>query len=169
MSVADPQFDQVITEHYAMLYRFAWSLTRNEAESLDLTHQTFYLWAIKRGPMRDASKLKSWLCKTLYREFLSSRRHAQRFPQVEVSLVEQELPAVEPEIIEKMDAALVMETLLDLAEIFRAPLMLFYAEDRSYQEIAHILGVPLGTVMSRLARGKQELRRLLATKTMQAP
>ena len=161
MAVADLQFDQVVTEHYAMLHRFALSLTRNESESLDLTQQTFYLWATKGGQLRDGAKLKSWLCTTLYREFLGDRRHAQRFPQVELSVVEHELPAVETETIAKMDAALVMEALLEVDEIHRAPLMLFYTEDRSYQEIAETLGVAIGTVMSRLARGKQQLRRRL--------
>jgi len=163
--VADLPFDQVVTEHYAMLYRFALSLTRNESESLDLTQQTFYLWATKGGQLRDRTKLKAWLCTTLYREFLGDRRHAQRFPQVELSVVEHELPAVETEVIDKMDAALVMEALLEVDEIHRAPLMLFYTEDRSYQEIAEILGVAIGTVMSRLARGKQLLRRRLLERT----
>jgi len=158
------QFDQVVTEHYAMLYRFALSLTRHEAESLDLTQQTFYLWATKGGQLRDAAKLKSWLCTTLYREFLGERRHAQRFPQVDISLVEDELPAVESEVVAQMDAALVMAALLEVDEIQRAPLTLFYIEDRSYLEIADILGVPIGTVMSRLARGKQQLRRIISAK-----
>jgi RNA polymerase sigma-70 factor (ECF subfamily) len=166
--MAELQFDQVVTEHYAMLYRFALSLTRNEAESLDLTQQTFYIWATKGGQLRDASKLKSWLCTTLYREFLGDRRHAQRFPQVDISLVEAELPPVEAEAVGKMDAALVMEALLEVDEIHRAPLMLFYIEDRSYQEIAEIVGVAPGTVMSRLARGKQQLRRIISEKAPNA-
>lgn len=163
--VADLQFDQVVTDYYAMLYRFALSLTRNETESLDLTQQTFYLWATKGGQLREQSKLKSWLCTTLYREFLRDRRHTQRFPQVDLSVVENELPPMESETIGKMDAALVMEALLEVDEIHRAPLLLFYVEDRSYQEIAEILAVPVGTVMSRLARGKQQLRRRISEKT----
>lgn len=162
--MADLQFDQIVTAHYATLYRFALSLTRNEAESLDLTQQTFYLWATKGGQLRDAAKLKSWLCTTLYREFLGDRRHAQRFPQVDISLVEDELPPLETETINNMDAGLVMEALLEVDEGQRVPLQLFYVEDRSYLEIAAILGVPIGTVMSRLARGKQQLRRILAEK-----
>jgi RNA polymerase sigma-70 factor (ECF subfamily) len=162
--MAEAQFDQIVAEHYATLFRFALSLTRNEAESLDLTQQTFYLWATKGGQLRDGSKLKSWLCTTLYREFLGDRRHALRFPQVDISLVEDELPPVETETITHMDAALVMEALLEVDEIHRAPLMLFYAENRSYQEIADTFAVPIGTVMSRLARGKQQLRRVLAGK-----
>jgi len=166
--MVDSQFDQVVKEHYAMLYRFALSLTRHEAESMDLTQQTLYLWATKGEQLRDASKLKSWLCTTLYREFLRDRRHAQRFPKVDISLVEDELPAVETETVAKMDAALVMEALLEVDESQRSPLLLFYVEDRSYQEIAEILGVPIGTVMSRLARGKQQLRRIISGKSSRA-
>ena len=158
------QFDQIVAEHYTSLYRFALSLTRREAESLDLTQQTFYLWATKGGQLRDTSKLKSWLCTTLYREFLGDRRHAQRFPQVDISLVEDELPPVETGTINNMDAALVMEALMEVDEVQRAPLQLFYVEDHSYLEISDILGVPIGTVMSRLARGKQQLRRILSEK-----
>ena len=144
-----------------MLFRFALSLTRNETESLDLTQQTFYLWATKGGQLRDETKLKSWLCTTLYREFLGDRRHAQRFPQVDISLVEDELPTIAPETAARMDAAQVMDALLKVDEIYSAPLMLYYTEDCSYQEIAGILSVPVGTVMSRLSRGKQQLRRHL--------
>jgi RNA polymerase sigma-70 factor (ECF subfamily) len=152
----------IVQEHYAMLHRFALSLARDESESMDLVQQTFYLWASKGGQLRDASKLKSWLCTTLYREFLGSRRHAQRFPKVELEVVADELPATEPEVVRSLDGARVMEALQTVDEHYRAPLLLFYTEDMSYQEISSVLELPIGTVMSRLARGKQQLRRLLA-------
>jgi RNA polymerase sigma-70 factor (ECF subfamily) len=161
-SVAELDFEQVVREHYEMLYRFALSLTRNETESLDLTQQTLYLWAKKGDQLREAVKLKSWLCTTLYREFLAGRRHDQRFPKVDIALVENELPAVEPKAVQQMDAARVMDALQSVDEHYRTPLMMFYTEDLSYQEIAEILELPIGTVMSRLARGKQQLRRQLA-------
>jgi RNA polymerase sigma-70 factor (ECF subfamily) len=62
----------------------------------------------------------------------------------------------------KCDSATVLHALQEIDEVFRAPLTLFYLEDLSYLEIAAILEVPIGTVMSRLSRGKAQLRTLLS-------
>lgn len=161
MTVANLEFDHVISEHYVMLYRFALSLTRQEADALDLTQQAFAIWATKGRQLRDSSKLKSWLCTTLYREFLGKRRRAKRFPHFEIGMVEHDLPVVSPSTANHVDGKAAMAALMDLDEKHRAPLLLFYVEDCSYQEIADILEMPVGTVMSRLARGKEALRKQL--------
>jgi len=70
-----------------------------------------------------------------------------------------------PETVASMDGGVVMAALQEVDEIFRAPLTLFYLEDLSYQEIAEALDVPAGTVMSRLSRGKAQLRARLATRS----
>ncbi len=158
----EPDFDQLVNDHYQPLYRFALSLVEREAEASDLTQQTFYLWASKGHQLRDRSKVKSWLFTTLHREFLGSRRRATRFPQHEIESVERELPPVTPTTVNELDANTVMLALMNVDEVYRAPLMLFYLEDHSYLEIAAILDVPVGTVMSRLARGKERLRGLIA-------
>jgi len=156
------EFESIVEAYYQPLYRFALSLTRAESEAFDLTQQTFYLWATKGHQLRDPSKLKSWLFTTLHREFLGSRRRGNRFPHHEVGSVEHQLPVVAPTMVRDLDGATVMETLLQVEELYRAPLMLFYLQDHSYKEIAGILDVPIGTVMSRLARGKDQLRSLIA-------
>jgi len=148
--------------HYGSLYRFAFSLARNEAEAWDLTQQTFYLWATKGHQLRDAEKLKSWLLTTLHREFLGTKRHEARFPHFEVTAMAHELPNVTPAMINAMDGQAVMDCLVQVEDPYRAPLVLFYLEDMSYKEIAELLGVATGTVMSRLSRGKAQLRQLLA-------
>lgn len=158
----EPDFDQLVSDFYQPLYRFALSLTEREAEACDLTQQTFFLWASKGQQLRDRSKVKSWLFTTLHREFLGSRRRNTRFPHHEIESVEHELPPVTPATINELDASAVMRALSSVDEVYRAPLMLFYLEDHSYLEIAAILEVPAGTVMSRLARGKAQLRTLLA-------
>jgi len=77
---------------------------------------------------------------------------------------EQEIPEVETDLVSKMDAPLVLEALQEVDSTFREPLTLFYLQDLSYLEIAEILSIPIGTVMSRLSRGKAQLRSLLAQK-----
>ena len=155
------EFEQLVARHYQPLYRFAFSLTRSEADACDLTQQTFYIWAAKGHQLRDAAKVKTWLFSTLHHEFLNSRRRQARFPHHELSAMEHELPSIPPALAHSLDSAQVLQSLARVDEPFQAAVALFYLEDYSYQEMADILGVPLGTVKSRLARGLAQLQRLL--------
>ncbi|MCE0498572.1 MAG: RNA polymerase sigma factor [Methylacidiphilales bacterium] len=156
-----PDFEEIVDRYYPMLYRFALSLARNEPDACDLTQQTFAIWAKKGHLLRDAVKVKSWLFTTLYREFISNRRHEARWPKQEISEVEDELPGAAPEAPDSIAAGEVMKALQSLDETFRSPLTLFYLQEHSYEEIALILDIPIGTVMSRLSRGKQKLQNAL--------
>lgn len=158
-------FERVVDRFYEGLYRFALSLTRHEAEACDLTQETFYIWATKGHQLRDPGKVKSWLFTTLHREFLGRRRRSNRFRHYEVESVAHELPAVSPKTVLKMDASLVLDGLKQVDEIYRVPLMLFYLEQHAYHEIATILDVPIGTVMSRLSRGKAQLKKIMSDQT----
>src|SRR5215831_7745193 len=160
--VTEPGDDELAMRHYAPLYRFALSLTQTEAEALDLVQQTFYRWAAKGHQLRDASKLKTWLFTTLYREYLATRRRQNRFPQVTLEALENEQATASAEIVERLDAQVVLAALLRLDEVFRVPLALFYLENLSYKQIADVLEVAPGTVMSRLSRGRDQLRQMLA-------
>lgn len=156
-------FTQLVDAHYAPLYRFALSLARNQPDAGDLVQQTFYIWATKGHALRDAAKAKTWLFTTLYREFLRSRRREARATSLEdLPPGAQEVVEKEVDLVARMDAATVMAALQTVDEVFRAPLTLFYLEELSYREIAAALEVPIGTVMSRLARGKAQLRVVLA-------
>lgn len=156
-------FTQLVDANYASLYRFALSLARNQADACDLTQQTFFIWAKKGQTLRDGSKAKSWLFTTLYREFLRGRRRDVRITALEdLAPAEADPPAPEVDVVAAMDAEVVMTALQEVDEVFRAPLTLFYLEELSYQEIAAALDVPIGTVMSRLSRGKTQLRAILA-------
>lgn len=157
--MAGLSFETVVNAHYESLFRFALSLARNEADACDLVQQTFYRWATKGGQLREEAKAKSWLFTTLHREFLGQRRHETKFPKVEISTAgENELEAKTISSANTLDGAGVMNALQSLDETYRAPLALFYLEDNSYREIAEILEVPIGTVMSRISRGKELLR-----------
>jgi len=153
----------LVDRQYTPLYRFALSLSKSEADAADLTQQTFFLWASKGHQLRDRSKAKSWLFTTLYREFLSRRRHEVRFPKVELDDVREDEMSIIPNV-NTFDGATVLQGLREVEEPFRAPLTLFYLEQFSYQEIADMLDVPIGTVMSRLSRGKALLRQRLLSK-----
>ena len=161
-AVDDFAFEQVVTSFYEGLYRFALSLTQNEADACDLVQDTFYTFATKGNQLRDSSKSKTWLFTTLHRKFLMIRRHDTRFPHYETSTVDHELPTISPNMVNEMDASTILAALGEIDETYRAPLILHYLEDHAYREIAEILDVPLGTVMSRLSRGKELLRKRLA-------
>ncbi len=164
MPLNSSEYEALVAAHYAQLYRFALSLARSEADASDLTQQAFYLLAAKGGQIRDQAKAKSWLATTLYREFLNSRRRGTRFEHVSVEQDAAELPSVDPDLARQLDGAAAIAALQNVPEPYRAPLSLFYLQDHSYQEIAEILAIPIGTVMSRLSRGKAELRHLLTEK-----
>jgi RNA polymerase sigma-70 factor, ECF subfamily len=161
MSEAD--FEQLVDRQYRPLYRFALSLAKSKADAADLTQQTFLLWASKGDQLRDRSKAKSWLFTTLYREFLGQRRHEVRFPKIELDEVREEEMSILPNV-NALDSGTVLQALREVEEPFRGPLTLFYLEQFSYQEIADMLEVPIGTVMSRLSRGKTLLRQQLLSK-----
>ncbi len=155
-------FESLVARHYQPLYQFAFSLTRDEADACDLTQQTFCIWAAKGHQLRDVSKVKTWLFTTLHREFLGARRKLVRFPHLELEQAAAELPDVSPASLDRLDTSQVLAALSRLDEIYRAPVALFYLQDCSYNEVAEILEVPIGTVKSRLARGLDRLHQLLS-------
>ncbi len=160
--VANLDFEKLVEDFYMPLYRFALSLSRKESDAGDLVQQTFFLWASKGHQLRDTSKVKTWLFTSLYREFLGRKRQQDRFVNVEnnpEAISEQVIPA---SVVNQLDGDIVQRALLALEEIYRAPLTLFYLQQHSYKEIAETLEIPIGTVMSRISRGKEQLRKALA-------
>jgi RNA polymerase sigma-70 factor, ECF subfamily len=162
-------FESLVSCYYESLYQFAFSLIRDEANACDLVQQTFCIWANKGHQLRDPTKVKTWLFTTLHREFLGTRRKQARWPHVELEFAAAELPVILPVAISGLDTAQVLMALSQLDEIYQAPVALFYLQECSYNEIAGILGVPLGTVKSRLARGLGRLHGLLSDKKMEPP
>ncbi len=152
---------ELVDLHHGALYRFALGLSGSEHVAADLTQETYFLWATKGHQLRDVTKVRSWLFTTLHREFLALNRRERRFPQDDLDSAEASLPMIEPGMMDAMDSALVMETLHRVELNYRVPLLLFYLEDMAYREIAVALELPVGTVMSRISRGKAQLRLLL--------
>lgn len=154
-------FQNLVDLHYAPLYRFAMSLTRSEMDAADLVQETFLIWAHKGHQLQDVSKAKAWLFTTLHRKFLESARRSSRFPHLEITAAEEELPDVEVELANQLDGQTLLNLLGSVDPQFQAAVALFYLEDYSYAQIADILQVPLGTVKSRIARGLKQLKSLI--------
>lgn len=164
------EFAELVDAHYQALFRFGMSLARNVDRASDLVQETFCIWAAKNEQLRDRSKAKTWLFTTLHREFLNQRRRASRFsdePLDETALEASVDPDTDAE--RQMDGNRAMELLGSLDEAYRAPIALFYLQQHSYKEIAEILDLPIGTVMSRLSRGKEMLRKRMTAEPSSAP
>lgn len=157
-----PSFEQIVDAHYQGLFRFALSMCRRESTAQDLVQQTFLQWAKKGHTLRDSSKVKTWLFTTIYREWLGMARKEKKHPEVEFEpdlhgSTQDDSDGQNP----RVDSATLQTALEQLDPNYRAPLVLFYLKELSYRDIAETLGVPIGTVMSRLSRAKDQLRSIL--------
>lgn len=157
-------FEDIVSAYYQPLYRFGYSLAKNEHEASDLAQQTFFIYAEKGQTVRDKSKVKSWLFTTLYREFLRRKRKDDRMDNYEPEMLEVAGGSEEAQVHRSMDQNLAVEALEEVDEVYRQPLSLFYLKDLSYKEISEVLDVPIGTIMSRLSRGKAQLREIFKRK-----
>ncbi len=160
----DLDYEQAVELYHEDLYRFALSLARNPDDARDLTQESYCRLLTKGEQLRDHTKVKSWLFTTLYRIFVGWKRHEKRFPHLELPTADSEFSAITTDIVNKMDGDLVIAALMEIDEHHRTPLELFYLQSLSYCEIAGLLDVPVGTVMSRLSRAKTILRSLLTAR-----
>ncbi len=157
-------FEDIVSAYYQPLYRFGYSLAKNEHEASDLAQQTFFIYAEKGDSLRDQSKVKSWLFTTLYREFLRHRRKDSRTDSCEPEILEATIGHEDSHICRSIDANLAVQALQEIDAVYQKPVALFYLKDLSYKEIAEVLDVPIGTIMSRLSRGKSQLREIFKRK-----
>jgi RNA polymerase sigma-70 factor (ECF subfamily) len=148
---------QLVDDHYAALFRYAFRLTGSAADAEDLTQETFCQAQLKLHQIRDPARTKAWLFSILrnaYLHRLRDRRHEQAVPLEWAG----DLPDRLPERLPEVEPERLQRALDELPEAFRTPLLLYYFEDFSYRDIAAQMDLPLGTVMSRLARAKAHLR-----------
>ena len=151
-------FERLVDAHYQDLYRFAFSLAKNEDDACDLTQQTFVIFARKMDDLREDSKVKSWLFTTLYREFLRQGTRAKKVVSMEEADLEAHAAHTPEDASRAASHSEMLDALASLDEAQRTILTLFYLDDCSYKVIAEVLGLPIGTVMSRLSRAKESLR-----------
>jgi RNA polymerase sigma-70 factor (ECF subfamily) len=155
------------------MYSAAYRLTRNAADAEDLIQETFLRAFRSFHQFEPGTNLKAWLYRILTNTFINSYRKRQREPQTvsddEVEdwylyskMAEEGMePSAEAAVLESLPDEDVQEALSSLPEQFRMAVLLADVEGFSYKEIAEIMGVPIGTVMSRLHRGRKALEKRL--------
>jgi RNA polymerase sigma-70 factor (ECF subfamily) len=151
---------RLVDEHYTALYRYAYRLSGGCADAEDLTQETFCKAQDHLAQLRDPERAKAWLFSILRNAYLHRTRsdRQQRCVSLE-SIGDLPDPAGEP--LPAVDPEQLQHALNELPELFRTPVILYYFEEFSYRDIAEQMDLPLGTVMSRLARAKAHLRERL--------
>ncbi|MEX2421703.1 MAG: sigma-70 family RNA polymerase sigma factor [Actinomycetota bacterium] len=169
------RFERDVLPLLTNLYGAALRLTRDPQDAEDLVQET-YLRAYRGFEgFREGTNLRAWIYRILTNTFINSYRKKQREP-VTVSASDEDTPdwylydrigssvaepSAENEVLEQIPDEDVQRALEDLPEVFRMAVLLADVEGFSYKEMAEILDIPIGTVMSRLHRGRKALQRAL--------
>src|SRR5713226_8505377 len=165
MSGAAPpsHFEDLAMPLFDSLYNFAHWLTQNRKEAKDLVQETFAKALKAFGSFRPGTNFRAWMFRILRNTFLTSRTGLERRNTsqedeegFEDAVVSTETP--ELALIRRADTELVRNAIAQLSPIFQEVVLLADIEEMKYQEVAEALGIPIGTVMSRLARGRKQIR-----------
>jgi RNA polymerase sigma-70 factor (ECF subfamily) len=153
--------ERLVAEHHQVVYGYAFRLSGSVADAEDLTQQVFLTAHQRLAQLRKPECARSWLLTILRNRFLKNSRHRQATPATTVGVnldaIAMQVPP--PELFPRdIDGARLQAALAELPPDFRVVLTMYYFEDCSYREIAEGLELPIGTVMSRLARAKGHLR-----------
>ena len=162
--------DVAVIEYMDTLYRYAMVLTRNRSEAEDLVQETYLRAMRAMRRLRAGSNIKSWLLVILRNIWLNQLRQQRTTPMVVEIDVDDTTANVVVETskgphalyVSKRECEQVREAIQHLPVDFREVILLREYEELSYQEIASVLGCPVDTVMSRLARARSKLRPLLS-------
>jgi RNA polymerase sigma-70 factor (ECF subfamily) len=159
-----PEFESLIERFQGKVFRLAYSMVGDRAAAEDLSQEVFVrIWKALPG-YRGESSLATWVFAIARNACLSRRRReaARRAASLDVAAVRAEaesLHAREDRHPRELD---MRDLLARISEKHRRVLTLYYLEDRSYEQVAELLGLPVGTVKTHLHRGKKELGALLA-------
>jgi RNA polymerase sigma-70 factor (ECF subfamily) len=168
-------FAQEAMQHAGQLYNAALRMTRNKSDAEDLVQETYLRAYRGYGNFEEGTNLRAWLFRILTNTFINSYRAKQRRVQesdlndVEdlylyrrIANVDIASRSAEDTLFELFTDDEVKEALENLPENFRLPVLLADVDEFSYKEIAEMLDIPIGTVMSRLHRGRKAMQKALA-------
>jgi RNA polymerase sigma-70 factor (ECF subfamily) len=170
---AETGFASDALTHLDSLYGAALRLTRNEADAQDLVQDTYVKAFRSARQFTPGTNLKAWLFTILHNTFRNRRRDSARDPvEVDSERIELAPPAdpaatAEEELVRAAMEPGLQEALDSLPDAFREAVWLRDVEEFPYAEIAKMVGVPLGTVMSRISRGRRMLYERLAAKKIE--
>jgi len=148
---------RLVAEHHKAVYGYAYRLSGTEADAEDLTQQAFLVAQQKLGQLRKAESVRSWLLAIVRNGFLKACKRRRPVPAVDLQLNIDSIPDAALDR-DEIDHERLQQAIDELPAEFKVVLVMFYFEECSYREIAEKLSLPIGTVMSRLARAKGHLR-----------
>lgn len=155
--------EELVDRHLDSVYRFAYRLTHSRPDAEDLVQETMLIATSKIEQLRDPRCALPWLFQILR----SCLAHRPRSLGRRISLSDVELEAPEAdERLDDVDRDQLLSALEEMPDDYRQPLLLFYFDQLKYREIAEALECPIGTVMSRIARGKAYLRSRLVPESV---
>jgi RNA polymerase sigma-70 factor, ECF subfamily len=164
------EFERLVGPYLAQLYPAALRMTRNTSDAEDLVQETLAKAYVAFHQFTPGTNLRAWLHKILSNTFVNSYRKTKRQPALATSDQWQAgtdagapvARSAEAEALDRMGDSEVLRALRDLPKDFRTAVYLADIEGYPYREVAAMMGTPIGTVMSRLHRGRDRLRRALA-------
>ncbi len=164
------RFRELAYPHIKFLYNMALRYTGNTHDAEDMVQETFYVALTKFHQLRDTAKCKNWLfaiLRNIYLKELRLNRQKQTFEHDEsvnyINVLETAAKGLDTAKIfeKKLEESQLHHIVGTLPEKYQSPILLHYMEDLSYQEISEYLDIPVGTVMSRLSRAKDLLKKAM--------
>lgn len=158
------KFKELTYPHLEFLYNVALKYSGRPYDAEDLVQETMYTAYKKFSQLREESKCRSWLFMILRSHFLKEKRQEVKRPILDdgegylKNVSSGKANGLIDRYEKKMDKKEVQHVLNMIPEKFKSPLILYYMEELTYQEISEYLDIPIGTVMSRLARGKKHMK-----------